>query len=102
MITEYLFVALTALLAIGAPIYIFYAAPVEHGETKTRLMYLRERKDVIYENLRDLNFEYRAGKFSDADYESLKSDMEEEAANVLAEIAKLESVPSYSPKGARV
>ena len=57
---------------------------------------------MIYENLRDLNFEYRAGKLSDADYESLKSNMEEEAANILAEIAQLESVPSYSPKGARV
>ena len=102
MITEYIFFALTALLAIGAPIYMFYATPVEHGETKTRLMYLRERKDVIYENLRDLNFEYRAGKLSDTDYESLKNNMEEEAANVLAEIAQLESVPSYSPKGARV
>jgi len=102
MITEYIFFALTALLAIGAPVYMFYSTPVEHGEVKTRLMYLRERKDVIYENLRDLNFEYRAGKLSDADYESLKSNMEEEAANVLAEIAQLESVPSYSPKGARV
>jgi len=102
MITEYIFVALTALLAIGAPVYMFYSTPVEHGEVKTRLMYLRERKDVIYENLRDLNFEYRAGKLSDADYESLKSNMEEEAANILAEIAQLESVPSYSPKGARV
>ena len=28
---------------------------------KTRVDYLRERKDVIYENLRDLNFEYRLG-----------------------------------------
>jgi len=102
MITEYLFFALMALLAIGAPIYMFYSVPVEHGEVKTRLMYLRERKDVIYENLRDLNFEYRAGKLSDADYESLKNNMEEEAANVLAEIAQLESMPSYSPKGARV
>ena len=101
MITEYFFFALTALLAIGAPIYMFYSTPVEHGEVKTRLMYLRERKDVIYENLRDLNFEYRAGKFSEVDYESLKSNMEEEAANVLAEIAQLEN-PGYSPKGARV
>ena len=33
---------------------------------KTRVDYLRERKDVIYENLRDLNFEYQAGKVSGA------------------------------------
>lgn len=101
--TEYFFLALTAVLAIGAPIYMFYPSRVEHGEVKTRLMYLRERKDVIYENLRDLNFEYKAGKFSEADYESLKSNMEEEAAGVLAEIGRLEADASrYSPKGARV
>src|SRR5882724_2341240 len=100
--TEYIFLILTAVLAIGAPIYMFYAAPVEHGEVKTRLMYLRERKDVVYENLRDLNFEYRAGKLSEADYESLKNNMEEEAAQVLEEIARLEAGTFYSPKGARV
>jgi len=30
---------------------------------KTRLDYLLERKEQLYENLRDLNFEYRAGKY---------------------------------------
>ena len=35
---------------------------------KTRADYLRERKDVIYDNLRDLNFEYLAGKHPEADY----------------------------------
>ena len=100
--TEYIFLILTAVLAIGAPIYMFYPSPVEKGEVKTRLMYLRERKDVVYENLRDLNFEYRAGKLSEADYESLKTSMEEEAAGVLAEIARLEAGTVYSPKGARV
>jgi hypothetical protein len=100
--TEYFFLILTAALAIGAPIYMFYPSRVEHGEVKTRLMYLRERKDVVYENLRDLNFEYRAGKFSETDYESLKASMEEEAAGVLAEIARLEAGSGYSPKGARV
>jgi len=91
MIAEYIFVVLTALLAIGAPIYIFYAAPVEHGEVKTRLMYLRERKDAIYENLRDLNFEYSAGKFPEADYLSLRDSLEREAAAVLAEMEDLQN-----------
>jgi hypothetical protein len=100
--TEYFFLALTAVLAIGAPIYMFYPARVEQSEVKTRLMYLRERKEVVYENLRDLNFEYHAGKLSEADYESLKNNMEDQAANVLAEIAQLENTSSYSPKGARV
>ena len=100
--TEYFFLVLTAVVAIGAPIYMFYPARVEQSEVKTRLMYLRERKEVVYENLRDLNFEYHAGKLSEADYESLKNNMEDQAANVLAEIAQLENTSSYSPKGARV
>jgi hypothetical protein len=100
--TEYFFLVLTAVVAIGAPIYMFYPSRVEPSEVKTRLMYLRERKDVVYENLRDLNFEYHAGKLSEADYESLKNNMEDQAANVLAEIAQLENTSSYSPKGARV
>ncbi len=99
--TEYFFLVLAAILAVGAPVYMFYPSRVEHSEVKTRLMYLRERKEVVYENLRDLNFEYRAGKLSEADYESLKANMEDEATGVLAEIARLE-VPGYSPKGARV
>jgi len=100
---NYFFLALTALLAVGVPFYMFYPVRVEQSEVKTRLAYLRERKDVVYENLRDLNFEYRAGKLSEGDYESLKNNMEEEAAALLAEIARLETAPGiYSPKGARV
>jgi len=96
----YFLLALTAALAAGAPLYMFWPSPVEHGEVKTRLAYLYERKDVVYDNLRDLNFEYRAGKFSEADYASLKMNMEEEAAALLAEIARLEaSGAAYSPKG---
>jgi len=40
--------------------------------------------------LRDLNFENKAGKFSVEDYQSLRTSLEEEAAQVLAQIAELE------------
>jgi hypothetical protein len=102
---QYFFLALTAALAVGAPLYMFYPARIEQSEVKTRLAYLRERKDVVYENLRDLNFEYKAGKFSETDYESLKNNMEDEAAALLSESAQLEgnaSASGLSPKGARV
>ena len=98
---DYVFIALTLLVAAGAPLYMFYPARVEQGEVKTRVTYLRERKEMVYENLRDLNFEFRAGKMSETDYESLKNNMEEEAAAILAEIARLEQVPGQL-KGARV
>jgi hypothetical protein len=61
------------------------------GPEKTRASYLRERKDAVYENLRDLNFEHKAGKVPDADYTSLKSSLQDEAATILAEIARLEN-----------
>ena len=70
--------------------YVFKRAPGVQGEEKTRLMYLYERKDQIFENLRDLNFEYKAGKLSDADFFSMRDSMEQEAANFLAEIEELE------------
>jgi hypothetical protein len=56
---------------------------------KTRVDYLRERKDVIYENLRDLNFEYLAGKYSEPDYAEQRTGLEDEAARVIAEMEML-------------
>ena len=56
---------------------------------KTRLDYLRERKEVIYENLRDLNFEYLAGKYPEADYDDQRRGLEDEAAQVIAEMERL-------------
>jgi hypothetical protein len=56
---------------------------------KTRVDYLRERKDVIYDNLRDLNFEYLAGKYPEQDYVEQRAGLEDEAARVIAEMDSL-------------
>ncbi len=56
---------------------------------KTRVDYLRERKEVIYENLRDLNFEYLAGKYPEQDYADQRAGLEDEAALVIAEMETL-------------
>jgi hypothetical protein len=80
------------LLLLGVLFYVFY--PERHVESqrqKTRLEYLRERKDALYDNLRDLNFEYRAGKFVDEDYAAQQTTLETEAAEVMAEIDLLEA-----------
>jgi hypothetical protein len=80
-----------AVFTLGALYYVFFfPGEVFAGEEKTRLGYLRERKEAVYENLRDLNFEYKAGKVPDADYQSMRASLEEEAAAILAEIARLE------------
>jgi hypothetical protein len=83
---------LCGLMLAASFIYIFYLpGRLFLGPEKTRAGYLRERKDAVYENLRDLNFEYKAGKVPDADYASLKSSLQDEAATLLAEIARLEN-----------
>ena len=84
-----------ALFAVALFIFVFFPSG-ERGEAveKTRLAYLYERKDVVYENLRDLNFEHKSGKFSEADFEAMRNNMEAEAARILAEIEKLEAVKS--------
>ena len=78
-------------LLVGILLYVFY--PERHVEAqrqKTRLEYLLERKDVLYDNLRDLNFEYRSGKFVEEDYRAQQSVLEDEAAGVMSEIDVLE------------
>ena len=55
-----------ALFAAALFVYVFYEpGDIDAGEAKTRYGYLQERKDATYENLRDLNFEYKAGKLSE-------------------------------------
>lgn len=79
-------------LLVGIFIYVFYPQRKTEEQTqKTRLEYLRELKDSIYENLRDLNFEYRAGKYPEEDYVAQRAAMENEATQVLCEIEFLES-----------
>jgi len=53
--------------------------------------HLDERRAAIYENLRDLQFEYRVGKLSDSDYQQTKVGLQKELAGVLAEIEKVSS-----------
>jgi len=81
-----------ALLFLATFFYVFYLpGKLFLGPVKTRAGYLRERKEAVYENLRDLNFEFKAGKVPDADYASLKSSLQDEAATILAEITRLEN-----------
>jgi hypothetical protein len=79
------------MLAVACVFYVFCLPGRPFvGTPSTRSGYLRERKEAIYENLRDLNFEYKSGKVPDVDYASLKSSLQDEAATLLAEIARLD------------
>ena len=88
-------IASCLLFTAGLLAYVFAPGVVfERSADKSRLAYLEERKATVYENLRDLNFDYNAGKHPAEDFESLRSSLEAEAAGILAEIAALEETSS--------
>lgn len=79
------------LLLLALFVYTFWPENVFAGQhDKTRLEYLLERKEQLYENLRDLNFEYRAGKYPEEDFVAQRSELENEAAHLVAEIEFLQ------------
>lgn len=91
-----------ALFAALLFFYVFYQpGDVEAGEEKTRLMYLQERKEATYENLRDLSFEYKAGKLSESDYAVQRALLEDEAAAILAEMDGIEQARAVVRRGTR-
>ncbi|HEV2485920.1 MAG TPA: hypothetical protein VGT08_10335 [Terracidiphilus sp.] len=72
-------------------VYTFWPENVFASQReKTRLDYLLERKEQLYENLRDLNFEYRAGKYPEEDFNVQRAQLENEAAQLMAEIDHLQ------------
>lgn len=78
------------MLALALAVYVFWPENVFASQRqKTRLDYLFERKEQLYENLRDLNFEYRAGKYPEEDFVTQRALLENETAQVLDEIEHL-------------
>ena len=90
-------------LAIVTLLFIFYIQPdaSDLAPHRSKLDQLLEKRDTIYENLRDLRFEYRSGKYSEGDYETMKSALEVDAAMVLAEIDQVTDSQVRRPRGAR-
>jgi rRNA maturation endonuclease Nob1 len=75
-------------LMVGTILFTLFVRTQDVPETPavSPTAHLEERKAQIYENLRDLQFEFRLGKLSDADYQKTKVDLQRELAKVLAEI----------------
>jgi hypothetical protein len=90
-------------LAAATLLFIFYIQPdaSDLAPHRSRLDQLLERRDNIYDNLRDLRFEFRAGKYSEADFEAMKNAMENEAALALAEIDQVTEAGVKRPRGQR-
>src|SRR5664279_2670847 len=85
--------AIACVLTAGVLLFILGVRQKDLPEPQpvSQFQHLDERKAAIYENLRDLQFEYRLGKLSDQDYQSTKKDLQKELAQVLAEVDKLKA-----------
>jgi hypothetical protein len=94
--------AVVACVALTAAVLIFvFMIQPDRGDSaphRSQLDQLMERRDIIYDNLRDLKFEYRTGKFAEEDYEQMKQTLEAEAALVLAEIERVTESPGMLPR----
>jgi hypothetical protein len=82
--------AAAVLLTIGAIAFTLLVRDkdIPQPEAGTGYEHLEERKARIYDNLRDLQFEYRVGKLSETDYQATKQSLQLELAGVMAEIDK--------------
>lgn len=89
-----------AALTLAALLYVFWLTP-EPVRVKSAmerdLEFLQQRREVVYDNLRDLHLEFRMGKLSEQDYQLTKSRYQEELALLLHEVEKLEGPAAAAP-----
>jgi hypothetical protein len=89
-----LIVVVVLVVAITTLFTLFVRAKdIPPPEPVSPTQYLEDRKAAIYENLRDLQFEYRVGKLSDADYQQTKLTLQKELAGVLATMDRILNAP---------
>lgn len=90
-------------LALATALFIFYIQPdaSDLAPHRSKLDQLLERRDTIYDNLRDLRFEFRSGKYAETDYEGMKNALENEAAVVIAEIEQTTESHVKRPRPAK-
>jgi hypothetical protein len=88
-----LIIAIACIIALAVVAFLLgvRAKDLPEPEPVSPFDHLDERKAAIYENLRDLQFEYRVGKLSDQDYQLTKRDLQKELAGVLAEVDRLKA-----------
>ena len=82
------FLSVAVLLTAGTLLFtlLVRAKDIPEAPPVSPTLHLDERKVRIYENLRDLQFEFRIGKLSDDDYQKTKQGLQRELAATLAEI----------------
>lgn len=92
-------IAVAALVAVGALLFtlVVREKDLPVPEPVSPFKHLEEAKARIYDNLRDLQFEYRVGKLSDTDYQRTKLGLQGELAKVLAEFDRIKQETGAAP-----
>lgn len=87
-------------IVLGSLVFTLYvsARDLPAPEVVSPTAHLEEHKAQIYENLRDLQFEFRVGKLSEADYQASKLLLQKELAQVTAQIEGSGPAPAPKPK----
>lgn len=92
-----LFVALVLVAAVLLFVFGVRGRDLPPADPISPTSVLEERRARVYENLRDLQFEYRVGKLSEGDYQRTKSELQKELAGILAELDMLSAAPLAVP-----
>jgi hypothetical protein len=89
--TESMTLMADALLLAGVSFYTFWPQGVFRARReKIRLDYILECKDQVFENLNDLEFEYKAGKYSESEYVVQRTQLGAQAEHLLVEIIDMQ------------
>ena len=87
----YLYVAAALTMLLLAYVFVVRKKDLPEAVVASPWQHLESRKAAIYENLRDLQFEYRVGKLSDDDYQRTKKELQAELALVMGEIDSMKA-----------
>lgn len=78
-------VSLTVVVIALLYVLLIRQADLPYVEPLSPTAHLDERREAIFENIRDANFEFLMGKLSEDDYQQTKTDLQKELAEVNAE-----------------
>ena len=97
------FIIAATVLLVGTLAFVFMIRPKDLPQVAPPApwQHVETRRVQIYENLRDLQFEFRVGKLSEPDYQQTKGSLQAELAVVLAEIDLLKSSEKPAPAPAK-
>lgn len=96
----YAFCALLGVFVLGFTLAPLFSERDPHiyidnlGETE--LESLLQKKDAVYENLKDLELEWKMGKLSEEDFQKLREEYKHEAALLLSRIEFIEHGEDYN------